>query len=46
MQRINMFKSEWARRLVEGHYRLFRALFKNCKIVAECVNNIGGFIAA
>ena len=40
-----MYKSEWSRKLVEGHYRLFWALFKNCKIVAEYVTKIGGFIA-
>ena len=44
-QRINVFKSERARALVEGHYRLFRALFHNVKIIAEYVRSHGGYIA-
>ena len=44
-QRINVAKSERARWLVEGHYRLFRALWNNVKKVATYVNKLGGYIA-
>ena len=44
-QRINAAKSERARRLIEGHYRLFWALFANVKKVAEVVFKLGGYIA-
>ena len=40
-----MHKSERARRLVEGHYRLFRALFRNVQLVAREVQLAGGYLA-
>ena len=44
-QRINVAKSERARRLVEQHYALFRVLWKNSMRVVHEVVRKGGYVA-